>query len=73
MDNMQFNLQVRVHINMANNLNIKPSCLTADEKSRRSCELFNGDPALPVYQWTTTSQQYKVEELRKVLKISSVL
>ena len=75
MDNMQFNLQVCVHIIMANNLAIHLTFLfdSADEQSRRSCELFNGDSALPVYQWTTPNQQYKVEELGKILIVDIIL
>ena len=46
---------------------------SADEQSRRSCELFNGDSALPVYQWTTPNQQYKVEELGKILIVDPIL
>ena len=73
MDNMQFNLQVRVHINMANNLNIKPSCLTVLMRSQGEVVNYLMETLSILFMNDYTNQQYKVEELGKLLIVDPIL
>ena len=70
---MQFNLQVRVHINMANNLNIKPSCLTVLMRSQGEVVNYLMETLSFLFMNDYTNQQYKVEELGKLLIVDPIL
>ncbi len=41
-------------------------------ESGGSCDSYDGDPTLPVYQWTKPNQHYSVEELAKLLVATPV-